>query len=66
MTDKKSIPPGPSMTRASIPIPQSTRKTQANIQSSNVRVAQESFNPVNQRSLTKAIFDSVNNDKNKK
>ena len=66
MINKKLIPPGPLMTRVSRPIPQSTRKTQANIQLSNVRVVQESFNPVNQGSSTKAIFDSVNNDKNKK
>ena len=66
MSDKKSIPPGPPMARASNPISQNTRKTQANIQPSNVRVVQESFNPVNQGGSTKAIFDSVNNDKNKK
>lgn len=70
MTDKKSIPPGPPMTRASSPISQNTRKTQANIRSSlNVRVVQESFNPVNPvnpRNSKKVIADSTNNDKNKK
>lgn len=66
MSDKKSNPPGPPMSRESNRVPQNTRKTQANIQSSNVRVVQESFNPVNPRNSTKVIFDSANNDKNKK
>lgn len=62
MPDKKSIPPGPPMTRASNSIPQNTRKTQANIQSPNIRVVQEGYIPIS----TKLAFDSANNDKNKK